>query len=105
MEAALCWISLVRSDRAIDLCRSALQDWPEVYVRDRSLCSARLILALSMNMELEEACQATSEAVSLIEQAPSARAIQTIKQAGHRLVPYKQSRYVRTAMQDLARVV
>ncbi len=71
-------------------------------MRDKSLCAAHLALALTMSSEIDEACQATLDAVSLIESAPSARAIQAIKQAANNLAPFRQAKRVRETIREIA---
>ncbi len=46
----------------------------------------------------------TQNVVSLIEDAPSARAIQTARQAAKLLAPYRQSKQVRAALQEITQV-
>ncbi|WP_199431195.1 helix-turn-helix transcriptional regulator [Qaidamihabitans albus] len=50
MEAARCWISLGRPEKAVDACQTALNHWPTELVRDQSLCAAHLMLALTQTM-------------------------------------------------------
>lgn len=104
MEAARCWLALNDPAKAAEAGRSALGHWSPDLIRDQGLCAAHLALALTMTSEVEEACHATTQAVSLIETAPSARAIQTLKQAAMRLAPFRQVRPVRSALDEVARV-
>jgi tetratricopeptide (TPR) repeat protein len=80
MEAADSYLTLHDAQRAAESCAHALSQWPGGLIRDRSLCTARLALSLSLCGDIEESCASVIQAVDLIEAAPSARAIATTKQ-------------------------
>ena len=74
------------------------------FARDEAMCLLRLSLArLDMN-EVEEACAVTSRAISLVQQAPSARALHMLRAVSRRVHPFRQAPYVRQLREELAAV-
>lgn len=104
MEAAQCWLSLGRIEKAIASCEAALDSWPVELVRDESLCASRLAVAHGLANHVEEACQAAEQALDLIQKAPSARAISTLHQAARVLLPYRHAKAVRALRQAITQV-
>jgi tetratricopeptide (TPR) repeat protein len=104
MEGGLCLLMLGSPAAAAQSCIRALDGWPLGFARDEAMCLLRLSLArLDMN-EVEEACAVTSRAISLVQQAPSARALHMLRAVSRRVHPFRQAPYVRQLREELAAV-
>ena len=102
MEGGLCLLMLGSPASAAQSCIRALEVWPIGFARDEAMCLLRLSLArLDMN-EVEEACAVTSRAISLVRQAPSARALHMLRAVNRRVHPFRQAPYVRQLREELA---
>ncbi|WP_157574614.1 hypothetical protein [Nocardia jejuensis] len=94
MEAAQSWLRLGQPQRAVETYSMALDDWPAAQRRDRGLCTARLASAYFGVGEFDAAARSGVEAANLIRSAPSARALEVLRQLS------KQLRPVRTVMSN-----
>lgn len=104
MEAAHCLLTLRRPAEAELACSTALADWPEALVRDRTLCQARHSVALLEIREIDRACHTAMEAVKGVRSAPSGRTIQLLRGVVTQLRPYGQCADVKALASSLAEV-
>jgi tetratricopeptide (TPR) repeat protein len=88
MEAADCWMTLGRPDKAIALFENGLAAWPSDYQRDRGVHLARLAVAHAANREPEQACAVAREAVTIAVSTGSGRATTELRRAVGRLARY-----------------
>ena len=95
MEEAHCLLALGRPADAAEACRVALDEWPTILVRDRTLCLARRAVALVELREVDEACWNATAAVEGARTAPSGRTIQLLRSVAIRLRPLGRSPRVR----------
>jgi transcriptional regulator with XRE-family HTH domain len=104
MEAALCLLLLRQPAAAEQACTSALADWPDGLVRDRTLCLARRGMALVELREVDEACVAAMLALDGVRAAPSGRTIHLLRVIARRLRPFNRNPSVRELTAALAEV-
>ena len=85
MEAADCWMTLGRPDKAIAIFENGLAAWPSDYQRDRGVHLARLAVAHAANREPEQACAVAREALTIAVSTGSGRATTELRRAVGRL--------------------
>jgi hypothetical protein len=74
MEAGISWMKLGSPDIAASVFRNSLRAWPDhAQMRDRGLCLARLSTALAREGDVDEACKAATEALTVAYSTGSAR--------------------------------
>lgn len=104
MEAALCLLVLGNPTAAAEACTRALTAWPAGLIRDQGLCLVRLALAQLNLQQIDDACASAMAAIELVQRAPSARALQTLRGLSRRMTPYREARSVRQFREALAAV-
>jgi len=78
MEAAACWLQLGQPKRAIGTFEHRLSTWPAGYKRDLGLCLARLAVAHAADRDFEQAGVVGHQAMSVVREARSARAMREL---------------------------
>jgi tetratricopeptide (TPR) repeat protein len=74
-EAGDCWLLLGQPQKAVTIFERGLAAWPSEYQRDRGLNLARLAVAHAASREPEQACAVGQEALAVVRNAGSARAV------------------------------
>ena len=78
MEAAACWLQLGQPKQAIATFEHQLSTWPAGYKRDLGLCLARLAVAHAADLEFEQAGIVGQQAIRVVQEARSARALREL---------------------------
>jgi transcriptional regulator with XRE-family HTH domain len=104
MEGAAAWTKLGRPDRAVGLLADALAGWPASDQRDRGIGLARLATAHALGGTPDAASTVAREALTVIQAAPSARAIAELTRLRMRLAPWRSVREV-AEVTDLLRSI
>jgi hypothetical protein len=86
MEAGISWVDFARPDLAVNIFHDSLRTWPpHSQVRDRGLCLARLAAASAVRRDVEQACEAATEALAIARTTGSARISAQLTSAYNRL--------------------
>jgi hypothetical protein len=78
-EAGDCWLLLGQPQKAVTIFERGLAAWPTEYQRDRGLNLARLAVAHAASREPEHACAVAHEALAVVRNAGSARAVAELR--------------------------
>lgn len=90
MESATGSVLLGEPGPAITAYRLSLEHWPEIQVRDRGLCLARLATASALLEDVESAYEAAAQALSIAEATGSARILDELIRLQRHLAPWRK---------------
>jgi tetratricopeptide (TPR) repeat protein len=91
MEAGASWVILGHPKTALPILEKSRSEWPDhTQVRDYALCVARLAIAYADAGELEQACAATEEVITLAQGLGSRRVVGQIDLLHRRLARWRQ---------------
>lgn len=94
MESGAAALQLSQPKRAARVLEQAIGTWPSGFERDRGLCLARLAVAELDAGEVERACAAGGDAISVVETVESARANAVLRRLNKRLASYHRVKVV-----------
>ena len=91
MEAGASWVLLGHPKTALPILEKSRSEWLDhTQVRDYALCVTRLAIAYADAGELEQACSATEEAITLAQGLGSRRVVSQIDLLHRRLARWRQ---------------